>query len=97
MKIYLAGPMTGHPGLNFDHFHGCARRLREDGWEVINPAEINPNLDADWTGCMKEDIKQLVDCDGIHMLRGWETSKGASLEHYIAVALGLQVEYDNDF
>ena|ERR1700744_4303640 len=97
MKIYVAGPMTGLPGLNFDKFHSAAQRLRSDGYEVINPAEINPNLDADWTGCMKEDIKQLVDCDGIHMLRGWENSKGASLEHYIAVALGLSVEYDNDF
>lgn len=93
MRIYVAGPMTGYPGLNFEAFHQAALELRFAGNEVINPAEINPNLDADWTGCMKEDIKQLVDCDAIHMLPGWEQSKGASIEHYIAVALGLQVEY----
>ena len=38
--IYIAGPMTGLPDLNFPTFHTEAARLRSLGHEVINPAEI---------------------------------------------------------
>ena len=43
LKIYCAGPMTGLPELNFPAFHAEAARLRAFGYEVINPAEINPD------------------------------------------------------
>ena len=39
MKVYLAGPMRGHPQLNFPTFHAEAARLRAQGHEVFNPAE----------------------------------------------------------
>lgn len=89
MKIYIAGPMTGHADLNFPAFHEVARRLREEGHTVVNPAEINPALDADWTECMRADIRELVACDAIFLLPGWEKSRGASLEAHIAKALGM--------
>ena len=90
-KWYIAGPMTGMPGLNFENFNRVATELRNQYFEVANPAEINPDLDADWTECMRADIKQLVDCDAIYMLDGWETSRGASIEYIIAKALGMQI------
>jgi hypothetical protein len=39
-KIYLSGPMTGLPDLNFPAFHAEAARLRALGYDVINPAEL---------------------------------------------------------
>lgn len=39
--VYLSGPMTGQPGLGFDVFAIWATRLRELGFEVINPAEFS--------------------------------------------------------
>lgn len=89
MKVYLAGPMTGYPNLNFPLFHSEAARLRAMGYEVVNPAEINADPKADWAGCMREDIRELVGCDGIALLPGWSKSRGASLELYIAEALGM--------
>lgn len=91
MKIYLAGPMTGYADLNFPHFHATAAVLRARGHEVVNPAEVNPDVGAEWAACMKQDIKVLVDCDAIAVLDGWQNSRGATLEHHIATALGMPV------
>ena len=91
IRLYIAGPMSNLPGLNFPAFHAAAARLRALGYEVVNPAEINADPTAGWLACMKADIKQLVDCDGIALLPGWEKSKGARIEHALAAGLGLLV------
>jgi hypothetical protein len=91
MKVYIAGPMTNLPDLNFPAFHAMAARLRAAGHEVKNPAEINPDPTAKWHDCMRADIRELVTCDAIAMLPGWKESKGATLEHHIAKALELTV------
>ena len=90
-RLYLAGPMTGIEDLNFPAFHAEAARLRALGYTVINPAKINADPNAGWQACMRADIKQLVDCDGIALLDGWENSRGASLEHHIALSLEMVV------
>jgi hypothetical protein len=38
--IYIAGPMTGKPGFNYQKFNAWARSLRALGWGVKNPVEI---------------------------------------------------------
>ncbi|AJW97579.1 hypothetical protein BM43_3190 [Burkholderia gladioli] len=91
MKLYLAGPMTGIPDLNFPLFHAEASRLRGLGFEIVNPAEINADKSRCWRDCMKADIRELVLCDGIVMLPDWERSKGARLEHHIALTLSLPI------
>jgi hypothetical protein len=83
--------MTGKPELNFPAFNAEAARLRAAGMDVINPAELNPDPTKSWTDCMRVDIVALMACDGIHMLNGWTSSRGAVLEHHIAVALGMFV------
>ena len=90
-RIYIAGPMSGLPALNFPAFNEAARLLRAAGFDAVNPAEINADPNAGWLACMRQDIAQLVSCDGVALLDGWEKSRGASLEHAIAVGLGLQV------
>jgi hypothetical protein len=39
--FYLAGPMTGLPGFNYDAFDIAAAELRAMGWDVINPTELD--------------------------------------------------------
>lgn len=85
--------MTGIKDLNFPAFHREAAYFRGLGKHVINPAEINPDPAAGWQQCMRADIRELVTCDEIVMLQGWENSKGATLEHHIAQTLGLKVIY----
>ncbi len=90
-RVYIAGPMTGYPELNFPAFSAEAAALRAAGLDVINPAEINIDPSTGWSACMRADIAQLVTCDRMHLLPGWSRSKGASLEHHIGRALGLFV------
>lgn len=93
MRIYVAGPMTGIPELNFPAFHAAAAELRGRGHHVENPAEINADPTAQWLDCMRSDVARLVTCDAVYMLSGWERSRGATVEHTLAVGLGFQVLY----
>lgn len=90
-RIYIAGPMTGIEHLNFPAFHSEAARLRDLGYDVVNPAEINADPEAAWLDCMRMDIAQLVTCDGVATLPGWNKSRGASIEVKLAGDLGLRV------
>jgi len=91
MKLYIAGPMSNLPELNFPAFHAEAARLRALGFEIVNPAEIHFDTKPDWLTAMRADIRELVTCDGIALLPGWEQSKGANVEHTLARGLGLRV------
>ena len=91
-RIYLAGPMTGLPDHNFPAFNDAAARFRADGWEVANPAEnFGGRTDLPRSSYMRADIAILAGCDAVAMLPGWEQSRGARLEHHIAVALSFTV------
>jgi Domain of unknown function (DUF4406) len=89
-RIYVSGPMTGLPELNFPAFNATAESLRAVGHVVTNPAELNPD-GASWHDCMRRDIVALMDCDTVATLPGWEHSKGARLEVLIAERLGMTV------
>lgn len=88
-KVYIAGPMTGYPELNYPAFEMAAKKLRSMGFEVVSPAELNL-IDESYLRAMRKDILALVDCDHIVMLDGWEKSKGATLEHHIATVLEIE-------
>lgn len=103
MKVYVAGPMTGYPMLNFLAFFRAERDLASQGYSVINPAKnLGGNtavecLDAHienpmkWEDYLRIDIATLLDCDAIYLLRGSHNSRGAKLERLIAEGLGMTV------
>jgi hypothetical protein len=91
-RIYVSGPMTGMPGLNFPAFNAAAAALRGRGFEAVNPVEINPDHDAPWQQCLRQDIKALCDCDAVALLPGWQNSNGAQLELHLAHRLGLKID-----
>jgi len=99
--VYVAGPMTGYPQLNFDAFHKAAADLRAQGYTVFNPAELNVGADQSlddrqlvWNRSMRRDIEAIVrHCDKMHLLPGWEKSKGACGELSIAHLLGMTLTW----
>ena len=48
--IYVAGPMRGHDDYNYPAFDRAASVLEEQGWNVINPAELDRNDDKPING-----------------------------------------------
>lgn len=89
IKLYLAGPMSGLPDMNYPEFNHVAKLLRAKGYEVLNPAENPEPPCKSWAGYMKLGIAQLVQCDGVALLEDWHKSKGAQIELSIASQLGI--------
>jgi hypothetical protein len=90
-RVYISGPMTGYPDFNKPAFNREAERLRVLGYDVVNPAELNPDPTTPWADCLRNDIAHLVTCDALVMIEGWEKSNGAHLEMHIAHRVGMLI------
>lgn len=91
-KVYIAGPMTGLPEFNKSAFHAKADELREEGFTVLNPAILPDGLEHH--EYMQICLPMVQVSDAIYMLSGWESSKGALMEHDLAMDIGLSVTYE---
>lgn len=97
LLIYIAGGVTGIPSFRAN-FAEAAEEVQLLGHTPISPLEVcageglREGIDS-WRSFMIADIRALLACDGIYMLRMWWDSKGARLEHTIAEALGLELIY----
>ena len=93
MKVYLAGPMSGHKDYNYPAFHKAAKRLRAAGHFVLNPAELNPPV-KDYRQCLAVDLAWIcAHAEAIALMPGWENSRGARVEFDLAIALGIKFIY----
>lgn len=103
---YLAGPMRGFDLYNFPAFHAAAKELRDDGWIVVSPAEVDEELGfiptddfspEDFYAAMRRDLGFIIDpaMDAIHLLPCWHKSVGATAERCAARAVGLDIYYPN--
>lgn len=91
MKVYVSGPMTGLPELNFPAFRAAARKLREMGFSVVNPADSTANEGKSWTECLRNDLRNMLTCDALVLLPGWSKSRGANFEVSVAKRLEMPV------
>jgi len=90
--IYISGPMTGLPEHNFPAFFAAEERLRQAGFQPLNPARnFDGDTDLKRSEYIRADLELLLQCDGIAMLPGWEKSRGAKLEYMLAWELRLPV------
>lgn len=106
MRVYVAGPMSGHAGMNRPAFESAAATLRSHGHEPFIPHDIDP---ADHDGpcpttyaaaqsshdsaCyLRADlIAMLQRADAVYFLPGWRHSRGARHERYVCEAVGIPI------
>ena len=92
LLVYVSGPMTGLPFLNYPAFISAGLQLTGAGFGVVNPAALDHSRhDGSWAAHMRVDIAALMHCDGVALLPGWEQSKGACVEVDLARTLGMDV------
>lgn len=101
--VYIAGPMSGHEDWNFPAFFSAEEEIKDLGYQAINPARSDgetveealksagspdkPNFT--WEHYMRRDLPMVMASDIVCLLPGWQTSRGARLESYVATELGI--------
>ena len=64
--IYVAGPMTGLPKLNYPKFRRVTARLRRQGWDVVSPVEIGETMGLRGDSPDKQDaalLRHVIDAE----------------------------------
>lgn len=90
MKIYIAGPITGHPNFR-EKFEAAEKKLREAGHLPMHSAGLPQGFEH-WEYLYICDA--MIDrCDAILMLPGWRDSKGAMHEFLYAKEQGKKVYF----
>lgn len=102
--VYLAGPMSGVIDYNFPLFHARTEVLRDMGFEVINPAELDLEAGFDPTkdkitpevqkAIVRRDCEALIDrADMLAVLPNYGNSKGTQAEIALAKWLRIPIWY----
>ena len=89
---YIAGPMSNIEGYNYAAFHAAEEQLRDEGYEVNNPARnFGGNTSLPYTTYIEQAIRDVLASDWIFCLPGWRQSVGARTEVHVAATLGSPV------
>lgn len=90
-KVFISGKVSG---LSYvvaqERFNEAARRFKN--CDVVNPIKLcNPKWS--WSRCMAACLWHLLRCDTVAMLSNWRSSRGAKIEHFLALMLRKKVIY----
>lgn len=91
--IYIAGPMTGLPEWNFPAFNAAAEYLKDLGFTAHNPADHGLVTGASRSDYLRYDLREISQCEGIYLLKGWTDSEGSKFEVIVAQALDMKIFY----
>ena len=97
ITIHISGPMTGIKEYNYPLFNAVEEYLREEGFEVLNPASLLPAPPEDrslypyeYKALLQENIQWIFEkAEAQVSLYGSESSNGARAEQAVARALKL--------
>lgn len=92
MKLYVAGRISDEKEYAAKFTKACDE-VRQMGHTPVNPCDLEHNHGKTWAEFMVNDIKAMLDCDGVYALSDWERSKGATIEVELARSLGKQLVF----
>ena len=87
MKVYIAGKITGNPDY-IKQFAEAEEELKASGHTVLNPVK---NKGFSYKEYIDMGLCELMKCDGIYLLDGWQESSGARLEFLYAMVTDMVV------
>lgn len=100
--VYISGGIKNVDNYK-EIFNNKEKELKSKGYTVVNPVTVgellllrNPELKnlpvkELYKAYMKEDLKELLKCDRICMLKNWKNSTGATDELHVANICGILV------
>ena len=95
-KIFISGPISGLPYKEAAiRFIAYALLVRLFGFEPVNPIRLCCPIWS-WWRCMAVCLWHLLWCDAVFMLRGWDMSRGARIEHKVSKILGKVIMYEEE-
>lgn len=86
-RVYISGPMTGKKDFNRPAFEAASKLVAASGFTPVLPVDFVDG--KTYEQYLRDDLRLLLECDYIYMLDGWQESKGAKLEHMVALACGI--------
>ena len=95
-RIFISGGITGVENYK-EKFDNAEKELKAKGYKVINPTIVSEQLieaEATWEECMGVTQALFDICNSVYMLRGWEKSAGAAVEHRIALEQNKTIIYE---
>lgn len=107
IRVYISGPITGYPDANEEAFRAAAKALQARGHDTVVPHDIRPwahngvcprgyaAMAGHSSACyLRADIIEMLQCDVVVTLPGWEDSVGARTEVMTAMTCGMPVWLD---
>lgn len=88
--LYLSAPMTGKDNFNRKELVAAQETLASLGYKrVLNPATMKVENEKDYTACLRQALKLMLDADVLVQLDDWGTSKGCKVEAALASLLDI--------
>jgi hypothetical protein len=94
-KIYISGRITGlDPDFAIEQFRLAQIKCEQKGFEVINPINLDHSHDKKWVNFMRVDLRSMLHCTDIFMMKDWHLSKGANIEYNLAKDLEFKIHFE---
>jgi len=92
-RIYVAGQITGLDEFEYTgNFNYCSSVVKRLGFIAVNPLTLPKR--KTWIGYMVQDVFELLLCRNAYFMDNWPESKGAKIEHFVAVITFKNIIYE---
>lgn len=94
--VYIAGKITdaGDQATITEKFDKAEKIWRDKGFIVLNPLKIVNDWHCTWERAMRTCVGAMMLANECYFLPDWQDSRGAKIEHQLAVDLGIPITYE---